>query len=70
MGVALYYMACLEPPFQESTITELFNSIVYKTPKPITQYSGKFVSFVMSMLHKKKEMRPLITDLVDFFKEK
>ena len=63
-------MACFEPPFCESTITELFNSIVYKTPKPITQYSGKFVSFVMGMLHKKKEMRPLITDLVDFFREK
>ena len=36
MGVALYSMACLEPPFQESTISELFNSIVYKSPKPIT----------------------------------
>ena len=70
MGVALYSMACLEPPFQESTITELFNSIVYKTPKPITQYSNKFVNFVTSMLHKKKEMRPLITDLIDYFKEK
>lgn len=69
MGVAFYSMAVLEPPFYESTITELFNSIVYKTPKPITQYSGKFSNFVTSMLHKKKEMRPLITDLVDYFKE-
>ena len=70
MGVALYSMACLEPPFYESTITELFNSIIYKNPKPITQYSSKFVNFVMSMLHKKKEMRPLITDLIDYFTEK
>ena len=70
MGVALYSMACLEPPFYEQTITELFNSIVYKNPKPMTQYSNKFVNFVMAMLHKKKEMRPLITDLVDYFKDK
>ena len=35
MGVALYSMACFEPPFHEATISELFNSIVYKTPKPI-----------------------------------
>ena len=70
LGVALYSMACLEPPFYESTITELFNSIVYKNPKPMTQYSNKFVNFVMSMLHKKKEMRPLITDLADYFKDK
>ena len=70
MGVALYSMACLEPPFHEHTITDLFNSIVYKNPRPIAQYSNKFVNFVTSMLHKKKEMRPLITDLIDFFKEK
>lgn len=70
MGVALYSMACLEPPFHEATITELFKAIVYKTPKPINQYSAKFTNFVMSMLHKKKEMRPLISDLIDYFKEK
>ena len=70
MGVALYSMACLEPPFYESNITELFNSIVYKNPKPIPHYSNKFCNFVNSMLHKKKEMRPLITDLIDYFKEK
>ena len=70
MGVALYSMACLEPPFHEANLTDLFNSIVYKVPKPISQYSNKFVNFVNSMLHKKKEMRPLITDLIDFFKEK
>ena len=70
MGVALYSMSCLEPPFYEQNITELFNSIVYKSPKPMTQYSPKFTAFVMSMLHKKKEMRPLITDLIDYFKDK
>lgn len=69
MGVALYSMACLEAPFHEASIGELFKAIVYKQPKPITQYSQKFNSFVMSMLHKKKEMRPLITDLINFFKE-
>ena len=35
MGVALYTMAAFEPPFYAGTITELFNSIVYKNPKPI-----------------------------------
>ena len=69
MGVALYSMACLEPPFQGTNITDLFNAIVYKNVKPIAQYSPKFFNFVMSMLHKKKEMRPLITDIIDFFKE-
>ena len=70
MGVALYSMACLDPPFHEATLSELFNSIVYKQPKPVTQYSGKFNNFVMQMMNKKKEQRPLITDLVDYFKEK
>jgi len=70
LGVALYTMACLEPPFREPSITELFKSIVYKTPKPIAQYSSKFTNFVMAMLDKKKEMRPLITDLIDYFKDK
>ena len=70
MGVALYSMACLDPPFHEATLTELFRSIVYKQPKPITQYSSKFSNFVMSMMNKKKEQRPLITDLLDYFKDK
>lgn len=67
MGVALYQMACLEPPFREATIRELFNAIVFKQPKPITHYSNKFSAFVMSMLHKKKEMRPVISDLIEQF---
>jgi len=69
MGVALYTMACLEPPFNDETMRGLFNSIVYKTPKPITQYSQRFGSFVTRMLHKKKEERPLVVDLIDFFTE-
>ena len=50
-------------------MTELFKSIVYKQPKAITQYSPKFSTFVMLMLHKKKEMRPLITDCIDYLME-
>ena len=70
MGVALHTMAAFEPPFYAETIGELFNSIVYKNPKPLAQYSTNFQNFVKSMLNKKKEQRPLITDLIDQFREK
>jgi hypothetical protein len=30
MGVALYTMACLKPPFFDTSIKNLFNSIQYK----------------------------------------
>jgi hypothetical protein len=50
-------------------MTALFNSIVYKNPKPLTTYSSKFTEFVKSMLAKKKEERPLITNLIDYFNE-
>ena len=55
MGVALHTMAAFEPPFYAETIGELFNSIVYKNPKPLAQYSTNFSNFVKSMLNKKKE---------------
>jgi hypothetical protein len=51
----------------EENIKTLFNSIVYKQPKPITQYSNRFTDFVKSMLEKKKEDRPLVVDLIDYF---
>ena len=70
MGVALYTMAAFEPPFYADTITDLFNKIVYKNPKPIAQYSPSFCNFVNAMLNKKKEQRPLITDLIDQFRER
>jgi hypothetical protein len=50
-------------------MTALFNSIRYKNPKPLTTYSSKFTEFVKSMLAKKKEERPLITNLIDYFNE-
>lgn len=46
------------------------NSIIFKQPKPITHYSVSFTEFVGRMLNKKKEDRPLITDLVDYFSER
>ena len=50
-------------------MTALFNSIVYKQPKPITTYSSKFTDLVKAMLAKKKDERPLITNLIDYFNE-
>ena len=35
MGVTLYHVAALEPPFQEDSVSHLLKSILYKTPKPI-----------------------------------
>jgi serine/threonine protein kinase len=67
LGVALYTMASLQTPFMEENIKSLFNSIVYKQPKPLTQYSVKFTDFVKCMLAKKKEDRPIIVDLIDYF---
>ena len=40
MGVALYTMACLKPPFFDNNIKNLFNSIQYKQHKAIVHYSG------------------------------
>ena len=68
--MALYTMACLKPPFYDDTIRGLFNSIIFKAQKPIVQYSKELNKFIGSMLHKKKEDRPLIVDLIDFFYEK
>ena len=55
LGVALHTMAAFEPPFYADNISQLFNSIVYKNPKPIAQYSASFCNFVKIMLNKKKE---------------
>ena len=68
LGVALYHAACLEPPFQEDTMQNLFKSILYKNPKPIhTCYSPRLSEFIFKMLEKKKNNRPLIIDLIDYF---
>lgn len=50
LGVALYTMACLQPPFMEDNMSNLMNSIQYKQPKPITHYSQSFTEFVNKML--------------------
>jgi serine/threonine protein kinase len=68
LGVSIYHMACLEPPFNEDTIHSLFKSIQYKNPKPIhTCYSPKLQEFIFKMLEKKKNNRPLVIDLIDYF---
>ncbi len=63
-------MACLQPPFYEDNMQNLFSSIVYKQQKAIPQYSSAFTEFVSKMLMKKKEDRPIITDVIDYFNEK
>jgi hypothetical protein len=67
MGVALYTMARLKPPFKDDNITGLFNQINYKVQKPIVHYSANMQAFIFAMLYKKKEDRPLIVDLIDCF---
>lgn len=68
LGVALYHAACLEPPFEEDTMQALFKSILYKNPKPIhTCYSPRLQEFIFKMLEKKKNNRPLVIDLIDYF---
>lgn len=70
IGVALYHMACLEPPFVEDTLQNLFKSILYKNPKPIhTCYSPRLQEFIFKMLEKKKNNRPLVIDLIDYFNQ-
>ena len=70
LGVTLYTLACLQPPFYEESMTALMNSICYKAPKPITHYSPSLNDFVFKMLQKKKEDRPIITDLINYFSER
>lgn len=48
----------------------LINSIIYKQPKAIPHYSTRFTEFVGQMLMKKKEDRPIITDLIDYFNDR
>lgn len=68
MGISLYHTSCLEPPFAEDTIQTLFKSILYKNPKPIhTCYSPRLSEFIFKMLEKKKNNRPLVIDLIDYF---
>jgi NIMA (never in mitosis gene a)-related kinase len=70
LGVALYHAACLEPPFQEETMQNLFKSILYKNPKPIhTYYSQRLSEFIFKMLEKKKNNRPLVIDLIEYFNQ-
>jgi serine/threonine protein kinase len=70
LGVSIYQMACLEPPFSEETMQSLFKSILYKNPKPIhTCYSPKLQEFIFKMLEKKKNNRPLVIDLIDYFNQ-
>lgn len=51
-------------------MTALMNSIQFKTHKPITHFSAGFNEFVNMMLQKKKEDRPIITDLIDFLRDR
>ena len=67
LGIALYTMACLKPPFYDSAVKDLFTAIQYKQHKPIGHYSKALNDFISSMLRKKKEERPLIVDIIDFF---
>jgi hypothetical protein len=46
----------------------LFKSILYKNPKPIhTCYTAKLSEFIFKLLEKKKNNRPLVIDLLDYF---
>lgn len=66
--MALYHAACLEPPFVEDTMQNLFKSILYKNPKPVhTCYSPRLSEFIFKMLEKKKNNRPLVIDLIEYF---
>lgn len=68
MGIALYHTACLEPPFVEDSMQALFKSILYKNPKPIhTCYSPRLQEFIFKMLEKKKNNRPLVVDIIEYF---
>jgi len=70
MGVALYHTACLEPPFAEDSMQALFKSILYKNPKPIhTCYSPRLQEFIFKMLEKKKNNRPLVVDIIEYFSQ-
>ncbi len=70
LGVSMYHTACLEPPFEEDSMQSLFKSILYKNPKPIhTCYSPKLSDFIFKMLEKKKNNRPLVIDLIEYFNQ-
>lgn len=48
----------------------LFKSILYKNPKPIhTCYSPRLQEFIFKMLEKKKNNRPLVVDIIEYFSQ-
>jgi len=70
LGVALYQLATLQPPFLEPDMPALFHAIQYKQPKAIPHYSSTFTEFVGMCLQKKKEDRPTITELLSKMQSK
>ena len=71
LGVVMYHMAALEPPFVDRTFNGLTNKILYNNPKPFqVPYSAQLKTFIFSMLEKDKSKRAFVIDLFPLFPQK
>ena len=53
LGIIMYYLTCLIPPFVCDNLTELANLITKSVPKPLPKYyNDKYKALIMSFLSK------------------
>ena len=72
LGVVLYEIACLQPPFSGPNLIALANAIKDARYPPITTepgYSESLVRMVAMLLQRKQEKRPSIKQILSWFKE-
>ena len=59
LGIIMYYLTCLSPPFMCDNLTELASLITKSEPKELPKYyNDHFKQLIMSFLAKDPEDRP------------
>ena len=67
IGIVLYYLAALHPPFSGDSLT-LTHKIIKAKPKPLpAPYSANLFQFIMSFLHKLPNKRPKLRVIINSF---
>eukprot|EP00931_Biecheleriopsis_adriatica_P104333 TRINITY_DN79016_c0_g1_i1.p1 TRINITY_DN79016_c0_g1~~TRINITY_DN79016_c0_g1_i1.p1 ORF type:complete len:840 (+),score=193.39 TRINITY_DN79016_c0_g1_i1:89-2608(+) len=66
LGVVLYELLALEPPFSGANIAALINNIVTASPKPLSSsYSEDLRDLALQMLQKQPEKRPTLDQILN-----
>lgn len=65
LGVVLYELAALEPPFQANNLVTLFLRILQSDPPPLSgDYGADLQELVLRMMHKEPQTRPSCPELL------